>query len=507
MASNTLGTVFPLDEKIKKSSIPPIPATIPQLSNSPLPAAPVLGKRFPPAQVFSKPAALPQNGQPGTPSFGHTIGQSAGAAVDSPDLNLMQYPDIATLTDHYRRGGLLEAAGRLIGGVGQAALKSGNEIAAGYNRFGNAVEGLGNRFMAGLHDDPPPSPGQTLPAVSPSPQTVTTTEKPAQPSSALSSASTPTSPVNPNLYGTYGNTPVFTLPRSNAFADKENIATLNGGEAAPLSQQGQASFGNPVASNQGITNAGGIDPARLAYYQQNPQALPFGRTAENQAQIEANVAAIRGPSTAQAPVNPTVNTPQLPHRGGLPNPMAGFDLQKAMSDAESRAKQIERDSFNATGGRGVTRAAQASAAATRAEPANIYRQLIQSQFDLQGKQLNAAVNQGIAQTQAEQTAQKQALESQKLQAEQAQKQRTEQRNKIKDIANILKLINVLGPVDPATGMASEQTVQFNPQTGRYEAFRLPPSLQQFMSAAKADPRNKGISDQDLIDEFYKKYGR
>jgi hypothetical protein len=398
--------------------------------------------------------------------------------------------------DHYRRGGLPEAAGRFIGGLGQAAVQAGNEVATGYSRFGNAVEGLGNRFMAGLTDDLNPLPQATTDKAA-VPQTATTTEKPAQPSSALAQSAAPTSPVNPNLYGTYGGTPVFTLPRSNAFADKENIATLNVGQAAPLPQQGQAGFGNPVITNK----------ANKANSQQNPQALPFGRSAENQAQIEANVAAIRGPSTAQAPVNQTVNNPQLPHRGSLPNPMAGFDLQKAMSDAESRAKQIERDSFNATGGRGVTRAAQATAAATRAQPGNIYRQLIQAQFNLQGKQLDATVNQGIAQTQAGQAAEKQALESQKFQAAQAHKQRTEQRNRRKDIANILKPINVLGPVDPATGIASEQTVQFNPQSGRYEAFRLPPTLQQFISAAKADPRNKGLSDQDLTTYFYQNYGR
>jgi hypothetical protein len=154
----------------------------------------------------------------------------------------------------------------------------------------------------------------------------------------------------------------------------------------------------------------------------------------------------------------------------------------------------------------VTRAAQAAAASARAQPGNIYRQLIQSQFDLQGKQLSAAGNQAIAQAQGEQAASKQALERQKFQAEQAHKQRTEQRNRIKDIATIQKPINVLGPVDPATGMASEQTVQFNPQTGRYEAFRLPPTLQQFMSAAKADPRTKA-SDQDLTSYFYQNYGR
>jgi hypothetical protein len=456
--------------------------------------SPVFGNIFTPEKVFAQSPSLPQmNGQAGTPSFGHTVGQSAGAAVDSPDLNLMQDPDIISLMDHYRRGGLPEAAGRFIGGLGQAAVQAGNEVATGYNRFGNAVEGLGNRFMAGLTDDLNPLPQATTDKAA-APQAVPTPEKPAQPSPALAQSATPTSPVNPNLYGTYGGTPVFTLPGSNAFADKENIATLNSGQAALLPQQGQAGFGNPVITNK-------------ANSQQNPQALPFGRSAENQAQIEANVAAIRGPSTAQTPLNPTLSNPPRPQRGSLPSPMAGFDLQKAMSDAESRAQQIERDSFNATGGRGVTRAAQAAAAAIRAEPANIYRQLIQSQLDLQGKQLNAAAHQGIAQTQAEQAAQRQALESQKFQAEQAQKQRTEQRNKIKDIATIQKPINVLGPVDPTTGMASEQTVQFNPQTGRYEAFRLPPTLQQFISAAKADPRNKNLTDQDLTSYFYQTYGR
>lgn len=379
--------------------------------------------------------------------------------------------------DAFQRGGVPEAIGGFVRGTGQAA----NQLTDAARRNvvsmpAAAISHYGGRVLGGLTGDLPTAPrhdelaaGNATHAL---PQTSTTPSPTAPPSTPVTSAP---SPAKPQVLGTFGGTQVFTLPGSNAFADKDNIATLTGGEAAPLPQAGEPGFGNPVVMNNfhTVPNESIGAPAT----QNSPQSLPMARSgAQN--------------------VNPT-----------LTSALKGFDFQKALRDANRRADKIVRESLNATGGRGVTRAARQAAAAVRSQPFETLQSLAGSQADLQSSQLQAQQDQFAALLQAGQGDREQTLKEQQFLADQQRNRASDRREFITGLGQLMKPVTVTGGIDPNTQMPTQQTVQFNPQTGRYEVFRLPPTLQQFLQEARQDPRNEQYSDQELTQYYRQNYGR
>jgi hypothetical protein len=413
-------------------------------------------------------------------------------------FSLPRTPGGAAVANYQQSGSIPEAAGAAVRGVGQFAQDLARQQ---FNDMGRTVTPMvqgAQDFYRGLTGTGSPTPSPNVNA-------------PKHPQLAgMSAQAQPPAPDGriPGRINDHSQLPQF-----------PGMAALR--PAMPVNQvmRGQTPQGGDTLSIRDAQGGRGdvtLPPGAQARIQQqlgtsgpgNFSVMP-GRTPQEQEMIDERVGQLqRATQTIQ-----NARDPQPLRRGGGSS-LPSFDLQRAQREADQRAREIERDSFNASMGRGVTARAAALAESIRQSPQErmMQLQLLQSQENL--ARMHAEGQGAAASAAAARDAQKQGLEVEKFKEEIFRDRRDAQRNEFKDEASRQKdqasqekPFTISAGTDPNTGLPVEQVVQWNSKSGRYEITQLPPGFQHWFDRARADPANKNVEDRELVEYYQKEYGK